>query len=160
MPTRTRSSSRRAHSWSAVYRSSSGTFTRPQTLPEQLTDLPGVLLGEVAGLGIARAFGPDVGDGVLGVGQHQRPTVVVEDLDPVDRDQLATGRSLDDRSHDETLLLPGRHHALVGEVDAVEAGDELGEAQSGASEQLERVDERGGGIVGGDEGGKDEPTLL
>src|SRR6266581_4207275 len=98
MPTRTRAPSSRAHSWSAVYRSSSGTFTRPQTLPEQLADLPGVLLSEVAGLCVTRAFGPDMRDRVLGIGQHQRPTVFVEHLDAIDRDQLSSGGGLHDRA--------------------------------------------------------------
>src|SRR5437667_3773134 len=114
MPIRTRPSSRRAHSWSAVYRSSSGTLLIGPTLLDRsgafstkhLADATGVLVGQGPGLAVAGALGPEVGDGLLGIGQHQHPALVVEDLDPVDEDQLAVLGPLDERAHDRALLLP------------------------------------------------------
>src|SRR5207248_385541 len=58
IPTRTLPSSRRAHSWSLVYRRSSGTFIRAekllaQGLAQHLSDAAGVFLRQAAGLGVA-----------------------------------------------------------------------------------------------------------
>src|SRR5207302_6909926 len=94
MPTRTLPSSRRAHSWSCVYRRSSGTFMGGDDNPsrtrltQDLADAAGVLLGQTEGVGIARPLGPDVGDGLVRVGEHERPPGVVDDLHPVDQHQL------------------------------------------------------------------------
>src|SRR4051812_28047345 len=93
MPTRIFPSSRRAHSWSFVYRRSSGTFTGQEVtgsaLSKHLADAAGVLLRQAAGLGVAVGLGPDVSDRLLGVGKHEHPTVVVEDLHAVDHHHLA-----------------------------------------------------------------------
>src|SRR6476619_4330426 len=111
MPTRMVPSSARIHSWSDESRRASGAVmvphairsanphptdegspdrrrTRPRSAHD-LADATGVLLGQPAGVGVGLALGPDMGDGLLGVGQRERPAAVVMDLDPVDEVDLA-----------------------------------------------------------------------
>src|SRR5437764_5703203 len=115
IPIRTLPSSSRAHSWSFVYRRSSGTFTGQEATgsPQHLADAAGVLLGECAGLGVAAGLGPDVGDGLLRVGQHEHPPVLVQDLDAVDHHHLPVLDALDEGAHHQALLLPRCDDAVV-----------------------------------------------
>src|SRR5271166_1395823 len=112
-----------AHSWSLEYRRSSGTFVMGvdptgaaagrsrswprRSGPQELAQANRVLLGPGRGAGLARPLGPDVGQGLLGVGQDQAPAVVLGHLDPVDEHQVPVGHLLDQGPHDEALLLPG-----------------------------------------------------
>src|SRR5690349_16945754 len=79
---------------------STTTLQSSAALPQHLTDAAGVLLGEGAGLAVGRALGPHVGERLLGVRQHQRPAVVVNELHAVDQHDLAVGGGpLDERAH-------------------------------------------------------------
>ena len=75
--------------------------------------------GPAPGLGVGGGLGPDVGDRLLGVGQGQRPAVVVEHLHAVD-EHAARGPCCSSTSVRMTsaLLLPRRDHRLVGQVRA------------------------------------------
>src|ERR1700681_1519862 len=171
MPMRTRSPSSLAHSWSEVYRRSSGTFM-PRTipdasppasgcaLPEQLADASGILLGPHAGVDIGAALRPHVRDRLFGVRDDEGPAVVVDHLDTVDQDELAVLRLLAHRPHDEPLLLPWGDHALMGDVDPRQPGDDLGEALPAPGQQAEGLHEGSNGVVCGQERREDIAAFL
>ena len=110
---------------------------------------------------VAVGLGPDVGDRLLGVGQRQRPAVVVEDLHAVDQHELAVARLRSiERAHHRALLLPRRDDRLVGHVDGRAgrrpprtAGRRVRASSSSSLTQ------RGGGVEGGQEAGEDEAAV-
>ena len=126
----------------------------------QLADAPGVLLGQAPGLGVGVALGPDVGDRLLGVGQGQRPAVVVEDLHAVDQLDLAVLAQLDQRAHDGALLLPRASPPSRGRCGrAGRPLDHLRQRRAVRGQQLEQLHQGGGGVEGGQEAGEDEAAV-
>src|SRR5712672_2855756 len=119
IPTRARPPSTATHSCSFVSRSCSGNSI-PRCLPQNLADPAGVLLGELARGLVALPFCPHVGQRFLGIGQHERPAVGVQHLDPVDEHDVSRAGALHHLPHDRSLALPRRRHRLVGDVQARE----------------------------------------
>ena len=96
-----------------------------------------------------------------GIGQHQRPAVVVEDLHAVDEDDVAARRALDHLPHHRALALPRRGHGLVRDVDVgADPRRPSDSVRSVDREQVEQLHQRGGGVVGGEEVGPDEAAVV
>ena len=99
--------------------------------------------------------------GVLGVGQHQRPAVGVDDLHAVDEHDLAVARPArrsraSPRPCAPTASAPSR--ARRGPSGSVAHDRRQRPVDRG--EQVEQLHQRGRGVVGGQEVGPDEPAVL
>ena len=99
--------------------------------------------------------------GSSGSGSDQRPAVVLEHLDPVHQHQVTALRALDQGAHDHPLLLPrgdappgGRCAPAGSSATSLESCSPVG-GQHG-----QQIDQGGGGVVGGQEAGEDEPARL
>ena len=86
-----------------------------------------VLLGELAGLVVGRGLGPDVGDGLLRVGQGQHPAVGMESIFTPSTSSTSRPAISISAAHHHALLLPRRRHRLVDEVHLGQAVDDLAE---------------------------------
>src|ERR1700722_15060058 len=67
---------------------------------KQLSEAYGPLLGAGARLCFARPLGPDMGHGLLWVGQDQSPPVHFEHFHTIDQDEVPPRRALDQRPHE------------------------------------------------------------
>ena len=86
-------------------------------------------------------FGPHVGDRLLGIGQRERPAVVVANLDPVDELDLAVLAI----STSVRITIPFCSHGVTtvswARWTLGQLVDHLGEASPGAGQQLEHLHE-------------------
>src|SRR5262252_269073 len=141
IPTRARPPSTETHSCSFVYRNPSGN-SMPGCLPQNLADPPRVLLGELPGVLVALAFGPDVREGLLRVRQHESPPVRVQHLHPIDQQDVARAGPLDHLPHDGALALPRCRNGLVRDVQAREPPHDGRKRPIDRREQVQQLDER------------------
>ena len=81
-------------------------------------------------------------------------------LTPSTRIDVAALGPLHRGAHDGPLLLPGRDHLLVGDVDGRQPARQLRQALAGAGQHAEQMDEGGHGVEGGEEAGEDEAPHL
>src|SRR3954468_8841665 len=79
-----------------------------EKLLEDLADALHVLLREAAGVDVAAGLRPHVREGLVGVGQHERPPLAVDDLHAVYELELPGPRALDDLAHHRALAFPRR----------------------------------------------------
>ncbi len=83
----------------------------------------------------------------------------MSDLDAIDELDLSVLAHLDQRAHDHPLLLPGGHHGLPRHVGPGQVADDGRQPLPRPGEQLEHLDQVGGGIEGREEAGEDEPAV-
>src|SRR6478672_5629893 len=83
-------------------------FTRHSSLTQLLQPRhqAGVFFGEHARLLLAAAFGDDMKERAIGIGQDQHPLIAQIDLDAIDLLELAIDILLVENAHDFALVLP------------------------------------------------------
>ena len=94
---------------------------------------------EFGGRLLVRPFGVDVHDRLVGVGQHLRPSALVEHLDPVAQVDVPVLQPLGEHPHHESLLRPRAGNAAMDDMGLRKLRNELRERPVDGRKQLEQL---------------------